>query len=359
MPMLDIQRRHAEVFRLRIGDKDDRGNPRKLTDSIRVTSPNQRVIDAFVAAFGGETLPWEGQWQAYLPTNALPVMVLPGHSITQWWELYRGQVCERRCDGFTEQLSGSPCKCPADITDRVADKGACMPMTRINVVCPDVEVVGAGSLVTRGMVAAETLPQSVKIAEGALARGLMVPAVLRVVEHVGKSRRYIVPQLEIVGVSLSELTTGEVKAPREVVAAPRVVGGGEQRAIAPAPSPAVERPSKAAAKKSVSRSRPPLPGEAKAEDAEDGKRPNPYAKAIHVLAAKVAEQSGYDADPLCDAAVFEATGGKSTSANELSSFTKDIAVQFLCDVREGKLDLVAEVVDGAVTYKPSLPKGAA
>src|SRR5687767_8046003 len=136
MPMLDIQRRHAEVFRIRIGDKDPKGNPRKLTDSIRVTSPNRAVVDAFVAVFGGETQPWEQQWQAYLPTTALPVMVLPGQSISQWWELYRGNVCERRCDGEVETLSGKACMCPADLTFRINDKTACNPMTRVNVVCP-------------------------------------------------------------------------------------------------------------------------------------------------------------------------------------------------------------------------------
>jgi hypothetical protein len=81
-------------------------------------------------------------------------------------------------------------------------------MTRVNVICPDVDVVGAGGLVTHGMIAAETLPQSIAVAEAALARGLMVPAVLRVVEHKGK-KHFIVPQIEIVGVSLQAAHTGE------------------------------------------------------------------------------------------------------------------------------------------------------
>jgi len=207
--MLDIQRRHAEVFRIRLGDKAKNGAPRKLTDSIRITSPSDSVVRAFTDVFGGEVREWEGQYEAYLPTTALPIMVLPGQSIQQWWEFYKGSVCERRCDGFTEQLSGKACMCPEEITDRLAKRDACKPMTRVNVICPDVEVVGAGSLVTHGMVAAETLPQSIMVAEAALARGMMVPAVLRVIEHVGKDKRYIVPQIEIVGVSLTALTTGE------------------------------------------------------------------------------------------------------------------------------------------------------
>lgn len=256
MPMLDVQKRHSEVFRLRLGDKDERGFPQKLTDSMRVTSPNQAVVAAFVDVYGGEVKPWEQQWEAYLPITALPVLVLPGQSITAWWELYKKTVCERRCDGYTEQLSGQPCMCPADIVTRMATKGACRPMTRINIACPDVAVVGAGSLVTHGMIAAETLPQSVAIAEAALSRGLMVPAVLRVIVHEGK-KHYVVPQLEIVGVSLAQLETGEVERPAVAAAAAPALSPPAPRAIAapsrptPAPTNGPRRPAEA----------PPLPGE--------------------------------------------------------------------------------------------------
>ncbi len=254
MPMLDIQKRHAEVFRIRLGDKGSKGQPQKLTDAIRVTSPNRSVVEAFVEVYGGEVTAWEQQWQAYLPVTALPVMVLPGQSLVQWWEAYRQTVCERRCDGFTEQLSGQQCMCPTDITVRMQTKGACRPMTRINVVCPEVAVVGAGSLVSHGMIAAETLPQSVAVAEAALARGLMVPGMLRVIEHQGK-RHYVVPQLEIVGVSLAQLETGEVERP--AVAAP------ERPSLAPPAPKAIAAPSRPAQSAAPRRPAvaPPLPGE--------------------------------------------------------------------------------------------------
>ena len=206
MAMLDIQRRHAEVFRIRFGDRD--GNrPRKLTDQIRITAPSRNVVQAFADVYGGEVTEWEGQHQAYLPTTELRILVLPGQSVSQWWEKWRGSVCERRCDGFQEQKSGSRCKCPEDIDERVADKNACSPTTRVNVLCPDVGVVGSGALVTHGLIAAETLPQAIGVAEAALSRGLMVPAVLRVVEHKGRNH-FVVPQIEIVGVSLDALTSG-------------------------------------------------------------------------------------------------------------------------------------------------------
>lgn len=238
-PMLDIQRRHADVYRLRLGEKGRNGAPQKLTDSIRITSPNQAVVAAFTCIYGGEVRPWEQQFEAYLPVTSLPVMVLPGQSLSQWWEVYKGTVCDRRCDGFTESLSDSPCKCPSDITVRMQTKGACRPMTRINIVCPEVAVVGAGSLVSHGMIAAETLPQAIAVAEKFLERGLMVPAYLRVVEHKGK-KHYVVPQLEIVGVSLAQLDTGEAPALPE--ARPKALAPPPQRAIAPANTTPPELP---------------------------------------------------------------------------------------------------------------------
>ena len=288
MPMLDIQRRHAEVFRIRLGEKGSRGEPKKLTDAIRITSPNRSVVNAFTEVFGGDAREWENQWEAYLPTTELPIMVLPGQSISQWWELYRKSVCERRCDGVTETLSGNACMCPADITDRLQTKGACRPMTRVNVVCPDVAVVGAGSLVTHGMVAAETLPQSIQVAEAALARGLMVPAVLRIVEHKGKTH-YIVPQIEIVGISLHELTTGEVpQHPRQVVSAP-------QRSLPPMRPPhgspvadTKELPA-APAPKAAPRPRPPLPNEVDPAEAAAARDVETRKSRLHSIVGRVAE----------------------------------------------------------------------
>lgn len=264
-PMLDVQKRHSEVFRLRLGDKAPSGAPRKLTDAIRVTSPNRSVVAAFVAVYGGEVRPWEQQHEAYLPTMALPVLVLPGQSITAWWELYRSTVCERRCDGYTEQLSGKPCVCPPDIAERMQTAGACRPMTRINIACPEVAVVGAGSLVSHGMIAAETLPQSVAIADAALSRGLMIPAVLRVLVHEGK-RHYVVPQLEIVGVSIATLDSGEAPA---LAASPVAQADGGTHAALPAGKAHVDGPAPSAPSPPNRPGRlppPPLPNETPSAD---------------------------------------------------------------------------------------------
>ena len=218
-PMLDIQRRHASVFRIRLGDQGvtDSGKsfPRKLTNAIRVTAANERVCQAFVDVYGGEVQPWKAEgrneFEAYLPTTSLAILVLPGQSLQQWWESYKKSVCVTRCDGERDTKTKKPCHCPADIEQRMTEKSPdgkrrlwCAPMTRVDVLCPDVAVIGSGALVTHSLIAAETLPQSIAVAEAALSRGLMVPARLRVTEHKGLTH-YVVPQIEIVGISLVEL----------------------------------------------------------------------------------------------------------------------------------------------------------
>lgn len=214
MPMIDIQRRHAEAFRIRFGDKGNRGQPQKLTESIRLTAPTQAIVQAFVDVYGGEVVEFNDKasrdrFQAYLPTTTMSIMVLPGSSMQQWWELYKGSVCDRRCDGETEQKTGNPCMCPADIDDRMKDRKACSPTTRVSVLCPDVAVVGSGSFVSHGLIAAETLPQSIAVAEAALSRGMMVPATLTVTEVRGRNH-FIYPQIIITGYSLNDLSAGAI-----------------------------------------------------------------------------------------------------------------------------------------------------
>lgn len=232
MPMLDIQRRHQTVFRIRFGEKSERNGktfPTKLTDAIRVTSANPDVVDAFIEIYGGTRTPWQEQFEAKLPTTALNILVLPGQSISQWWEKYRGSVCDRRCDGQTETKSKKPCMCESDVEARTADSKQCSPTTRVSVICPDVAVVGSGMFVCHGLVGAETLPQSIAVAEAALSRGLMVPAVLRVVEFRGLNH-FIVPQIEVVGMSFNALAaataTGELQHATKELDAPEVVDVG-------------------------------------------------------------------------------------------------------------------------------------
>lgn len=206
-PIKDIQANHMPVFQVRFGEKVN-NRPAKLNGKLRITSANQGVVQAFVDSYGGTVQKWEEGWEAYLPRTDLPIMVLPGQSIQQHWELYKGGTCARRCDGETDSISGKPCMCPPDVTVRQADRNSCSAMTRLSFLCPEVAILGAGTLVTHGMIAAQTLPQSVAVAEAALKRGEMVPATLRAVQKIGAGKQYVIPQIEITGTSLNELMAG-------------------------------------------------------------------------------------------------------------------------------------------------------
>lgn len=213
MPINDLKQRYQDSFRIRLGDRsgklDKNGAPTMvaLTDRIRITSPNRQAVEAFAETYGeakgGEVRAWEDEWEVYLPITALPIWIMPGDSLTQWWELWKSKnanVCERRCDGEFEQSTDvkRPCLCPADIEERIADRYSCKPMSRISVVCPDVNILGAGALVTHSRIAAETFPTVIVLANRWLALNKPVSAVLRTLTHKGRTT-FTFPTIEILG----------------------------------------------------------------------------------------------------------------------------------------------------------------
>lgn len=203
MPIKDLQQRYQDSFRIRLGDRSGRNSgPVALTDRIRITAPNKEAVAAFAEKYGeakgGEVRAWEDEWEVYLPITGLPIWIMPGDSLIQWWELYRGKVCDRRCDGEVEQLTKQDCLCPGDIDKRIEDKNSCKPMSRISVVCPDVAILGTGALVTHSRIAAETFPTAITLALPWLSRGRPVAGVLRTLTHKGRTT-FTFPTIEILG----------------------------------------------------------------------------------------------------------------------------------------------------------------
>lgn len=213
MPIIDMQRRHAVTYRIRLGEKDiPNGAPKRLEGKIRITSPNLAIISAFVREYGGEAKTWGKDFEVKLPVTELPILLLPGNPISQWYELWGGSVCQRRCDGYDQQ-DGEACVCPRDLDARRAAGDSCKPTTRLTVVVPTVEVLGVGMLVTHSWIAAETMPSAVDLAAPMLADGQAVPAILRVIQKTGAGKRYAFPQLEIIGISQTALEGGAAPAP--------------------------------------------------------------------------------------------------------------------------------------------------
>jgi hypothetical protein len=128
MPLLDIQRRAAQLGRIRIGTQV-RGSNGKLRPSrlatFRLTTASRHNADAVSALLGGQVKPFEnartsGQWEVITDLDTLPVMVPPTQAISQDYELWTAAGCARRCDSRVERLSGGACLCPSDPIQRQA-----------------------------------------------------------------------------------------------------------------------------------------------------------------------------------------------------------------------------------------------
>lgn len=221
MAILDLQQRLAEAGRIRQGTtepaisskgtKFDR--PVKL-DTWRLTSKDQQRIEAAAGLYGGTPQPWEkraGEWEVITTVDSLDVLVIPGQSLSQSWELWEGGECRRRCDGYTEMLSDQPCRCPQDYDERrdlAKDGKACKPTTRLSVILPRVPGIGQWRLEARGFYAAVELAAAAQVLEEASRRGALLPARLRLEQRTdrrdGQTRNYRVPVLDL-DVSVAQL----------------------------------------------------------------------------------------------------------------------------------------------------------
>lgn len=224
MPILDIQRRSQEIGRIRLGikvpTKSGKMRPEKLT-AFRFTTRSRLAADAIAETIGGEVRAWTDaptgdQWEVITQATSIPVIVPPGDAaLSQWYELWSGGGCQRRCDGRTEHRSQRPCMCPEDPAERqklAAAGAACKPTTRVNVIIPDLPGLGVWRVESHGYNAAVELGGAAELLALARENGVMVPAVLRLEQRKtvrdGKTNLFAVPVLDIVPTfrQLTELT---------------------------------------------------------------------------------------------------------------------------------------------------------
>ena len=221
MPIIDGQRRLREAGRIRLGaqvaTKDRNGNdttrPAKL-EQFRFTSADKVSMLAIADLCGGEVRPWEGapvgeQWELYTECKSLDVLVPPvDFAFSQWYELWSGGGCKKRCDGVTNVINDSACSCDPDERE-------CKPTTRLSVILTAIEGIGTWRLETKGWNAAAELLGTIEILRSVQSRGAMVPARLMLVERQskkdGKVYNYVVPVLDL-QVSVAALTGGATAA---------------------------------------------------------------------------------------------------------------------------------------------------
>lgn len=197
-----LQRRHAELGRIRLGDKGTKGQPQKL-DVLRFTSPLERHIRDLATLYGGTPQEWKNgnvtEWEVKSTAKSIPVVVVKG-GLSQWMETWSGGGCTHRCDGVTNQETGQPCD-PADPAHQNAK-----PTTRLSVMLPELEAIGVWRMESHGWNAAATLPNMHDLAAYL---GDLVPARLMLKEQKtvkdGRTNRFVVPVLDL-EVSASRLT---------------------------------------------------------------------------------------------------------------------------------------------------------
>lgn len=206
MPLLDRQKRAAEIGIIRIGTSRPRGEgkpgrtPVKL-DRLRFTSRSEMSIRAIAAEYGGEARQWvdgaptPGQWEVITQAREIPVSVPPGELVIDaWYELWTKGVRERKCDGVQDQLNGMPCVCDPE-------RRACKPHTRLRVILPDIPGGGTWRLNTSGENAADELAGVTETLALYSARGHVLPAVLRLEQRQTNTaqgvRQYVVPVLQL------------------------------------------------------------------------------------------------------------------------------------------------------------------
>ncbi len=217
-PIIDLQRRLTLVGAIRCGgEKPERGVGKKL-EAFRITSPRKQLVEQAAKLYGGSVSPWKSptgdEFQVYTEAESLPVLVMPSYSLRQTYELWEGATKRVRvCDGVDEELTGGPCLCNAEGTDR------CDLYTRLVVALQELDTVLGWRLITRGANAAHELPTIFALIEAQGTRSTFVPARLRLHQRRGVKDgqvvRYVVPTLDLdlsyLGLASPPLDGGEAR----------------------------------------------------------------------------------------------------------------------------------------------------
>lgn len=285
--IIDLQRRLAEVGRIRIGQQVPIGGggktrPAKL-DTFRLTSPDRQRIHAAATLYGGTPQEWDApagrQWEVVTDSDRLPVICPPSDlAFTQWYELWSGGGCQRRCDGRDEMLSDGPCMCDPEQRE-------CTVHSRLSVMLRDLVGLGLWRLDTQGWNAALELQGAVEVMQLAAGRGQMLPAQLRLEQRMVKragegTRRFAVPVLDI-EISPAQLLGGTAPAAidsRPDSRPPEIANG--RAALTPVPDTVPERPTASVADQALGGPPPKRRGKAQQTIPATGLAPRTVAQVV-------------------------------------------------------------------------------
>lgn len=204
-PLAQFSRRMPEHGRIRFGVKSDKGAP-KAIDTFRFTSSDKDALQILADKYGGTVTPWSPgrggtQYEVLTAASAIDVVVPPNAlGDTPVYELWSGGGLVRRCDGERcmapvrtrdgVELAEQDCVCDS------TGKMQCKPVTRVNVLIPDVPFNGTWRLEAKGWNAAKELPGMVEMVAELGARGLVRAQLAlekRTSTSAGQTHHFVVP----------------------------------------------------------------------------------------------------------------------------------------------------------------------
>jgi len=246
VPIIELQRRLTLVGAIRAGGEKQPRQPGRKLEAYRLTSARRQLIEQAATLYGGDVSPWEGpngtEWQVYTEAEEMPVLLIPGYSLRQTYELWEGATKRlRTCDGVEDDVSGGPCICNQEGVD------LCDLYTRLVVALPELDSVLGWRLISRGANAGHELPTMMRLVESQARGATFVPAKLRLDQRRGVKDgqvvRFVVPTIDL-GIGYAQLARGANGSP-----AGELTAGEDVRGFVPAPprSPSVEQALSAAA----------------------------------------------------------------------------------------------------------------
>lgn len=266
--ILQAQQSGVEDGRIRPGTSKPSTNPRAREGTRvpvrlrewRLTSSNQKAIEAAAALFGGTPRPWEEsrrgtQWEVITETNRLPIYIPPAVALDQWMEMWSGGKCLRRCEGgpgATNTRNRRPCECPSDDAERIAlakqnPPAACKTVSRFRVRLVDVPGIGFWRVECGGFHGAVELKATVDTLAALAGQGRHVAAFLYLDWRTEPGKQYVVPKIQIPETereilartaTLNEIAAGHASLGMPT-ARPQITAGP---AVAPTPTEAAPVP---------------------------------------------------------------------------------------------------------------------
>lgn len=238
--ILNRQRMLAEAGRLRLGytvPHGDNGKTRPVrSETWIVTSHSEDHVQAAAALWGGQVEYWQPmgngaqQWRVITAATAIDAILPPGDPLTQAYEQWTKGGCQVRCDGVTEQFTGNPCLCITRFGENWHEhtKDVCDSKSRLKVLLPDMPGLGVWRMETGSYYATDEIAGMVDVIRGSVGENVLVPVRLRIEQRTrvseGKTKQFVVPVLELRGVTAGALLAGEID--RAAIGA----GGNGQRA---------------------------------------------------------------------------------------------------------------------------------